>query len=381
MKITHKFKIKNSAKNQRLHETIDICADIWNFCVELLREDYAEHGKIRSKFDLQKELTRLKKLKKHSLWNKVGSQAIQDITDRIYRSHQQCSRKKKEGKKASRPRLKSEEQYKSFTLKQAGYKFQEGKKVRIGKTVYKFYKSREISGKINTVTIKRDGLGDLYLCITCTVEDVPVTIPTTSSNIVGIDFGMITFLTLSDGTRYESSLHYTNALIELRKASKEFSTKQKNSNNERRYYLTLVRAHKKVVNKRHDDFHKLAKELAEKYDAICIEDLNIAAMKQLWGRKISDLAFSEFVAILKHHCNKAGIPLVVIDRFYPSSKQCHKCLAINKNLSLEDREWTCPNCNALLDRDLNAAINIRRVGSATLGLSDIRPASPLAITD
>ena len=128
-----------------------------------------------------------------------------------------------------------------------------------------------------------------------------------------------------------------------------------------------------------NEFHQLAHKLTKKYDIICIEDLNIEGMKKIWGRKISDLAFSEFVSILKHHCNKTGTRLAIIGRYYPSSKQCHKCLVINEDLSLKDRTWTCGNCKVTHDRDINAAINIARVGASTLGVSYVSP-TELAIT-
>ena len=91
-------------------------------------------------------------------------------------------------------------------------------------------------------------------------------------------------------------------------------------------------------------------------------------MKKLWGRKISDLGFSEFVTILRHHCAKTGTILVVIDRYEPTSKRCHNCLVINEKLSLSDRVWTCGNCHMTHDRDINAAKNIARVGASTLGI-------------
>ena len=375
LRMTYVFKLYNASRNHRIHTTINVSGEIWNYCIAYLRAYYKVHKKLPSKYDLQKHLTRVKKQEEFNHWNEVGSQAIQDITDRIYRSYDQFFRLRSKGKKASPPSFKKIWKYKSYTLKQAGYKLLDGNKIKIGKKVYKYHKSREVLGKINTVTVKRDALGDIYLYITCTVENAQAKKLVTSGKIVGIDFGMKTFLTLSDGTRYEAPLFYTQGLPKLRKASREFSTKTKGSNREMKAYLYFYRTHKKVKNKRHDYFHKLARKLTKKYNVICIEDLNIAAMKKIWGRKISDLAFSEFVAILKHHCNKSGTTLVVIDRYFPSSKQCYDCLVINENLSLNDREWTCGNCHATHDRDLNAAKNIARAGASALGLGEIRPTS------
>jgi len=89
-------------------------------------------------------------------------------------------------------------------------------------------------------------------------------------------------------------------------------------------------------------------------------------MKALWGRKVSDLGFGEFVGILEHHCRKHGSTLVKIDRFFPSSKLCSDCGGLHRELSLRDREWTCPHCGTVHDRDQNAAINIEREGRRLL---------------
>ena len=122
----------------------------------------------------------------------------------------------------------------------------------------------------------------------------------------------------------------------------------------------------KVSNRRRDWFFKLANELVSQYTIICIEDLNLDGMKRLWGRKVSDLAFAEFVSILEWVASNAGATVVKIDRWVPSSKVCHVCGTINTELTLKQREWTC-SCGAHLDRDVNAAINIRKMGLSKLG--------------
>ncbi len=373
MRITYVFKLYNASRNKTLHRAVDTCGEIWNYCIGYINHYYEQHNKLISKYDLQRHLTLIKKQEPYVHWAQVGSQAIQNITDRIYLSYSQFFLKRKKGMKASPPSFKKIKKYKSLTLKQAGYKLLEGNKIRIGNKVYQYHKSREIKGDINTVTIKRDKLGDIYLFITCTVEDAPAKKSVTSGNIVGIDFGLKTFLTLSDGTVYTAPLYYTQGLQEFRKAGKEFSTKQKGSHNKEKAYYTLCRRYKKVSNQRHDFFHKLAKELTEKYDVICIEDFNIAGMKRLWGRKVSDLAFTKFVSIVKHHCEKSGTKLIMIDRFYPSSKQCHRCFELHEDLGLQDRIWTCALCRTTHDRDYNAAKNIERVGASTLGVGDVSP--------
>jgi putative transposase len=100
-------------------------------------------------------------------------------------------------------------------------------------------------------------------------------------------------------------------------------------------------------------------------------------MVKLWGRKINDLAFADFILKLKWMCKKFGKQIFFIDRFFPSSKTCHKCGHVNHDLTLKDRAWVCPNCHALLDRDINAAINIYKVGTSTFRLDRVIPVSKM----
>ena len=135
------------------------------------------------------------------------------------------------------------------------------------------------------------------------------------------------------------------------------------TNNRRRAKLDLARKYKKSVNQRHDFHFKLAHRLCVEYDTICIEDLNVKAMQRLYGRKIGDLAFSEFVDILKYEASKFGTEIIEVNRYFASSQICHCCGEKNpevKDLSI--REWICPKCGAKHDRDRNAAINILNEG-------------------
>jgi len=190
-----------------------------------------------------------------------------------------------------------------------------------------------------------------------------------TGKIVGIDFGLKTFLTLSDGTKIKAPRHYLNSLKELKKLQRKLSKKVETSNKYKKAKRKLAKLHQKVVNSRRDFFHKLANELAKKYQYIVIEDLNLKAMQKLWGRKIIDYAFSEFVSILEYKTN-----LIKIDRYYPSTKTCSVCGYVNENITLKNRDWICPQCKTKHDRDINASINICKVGASTFGTDGVRPA-------
>jgi len=183
---------------------------------------------------------------------------------------------------------------------------------------------------------------------------------------VGIDFGLKTFLTLSDNTKIKTPRDYLKYLKEIKKLQKKLSKKQKGSNGRRKAKRKLAKLHIKVVNTRRDYFHKLSNQIANTYDYVAIEDLK---MQKIWGKKISDLAFSEFLNILEYKTN-----LIKIDRFYLSSKTCSYCGYVLDSLDLNVRTWQCPNCKTTHNRDINASINICRVGASTLGIGEVRPA-------
>ncbi len=138
----------------------------------------------------------------------------------------------------------------------------------------------------------------------------------------------------------------------------------------------MAQTHRKIANQREDFHWKLAHQLTHEYDEIRLEDLNLNGMKSLWGRKVSDLGFADFIAKLKYIASKIGVKIVLIDKWYPPSKTCSTCGAINESLNLRDRTWQGADCGAVHDRDRNAAINIYRVGASTLAGEDVRGGSP-----
>ena len=184
------------------------------------------------------------------------------------------------------------------------------------------------------------------------------------------------FLTVSDGSKIESPQFLKPALSAIKKASRQHSQKRKGSSNRERARLNLVRKHEDVVNRRADWFWKLAHELTNQFDVLCFETLNLKGMQRLWGRKISDLAFGEFLKILAWVATQTGKQVIFIDRWYPSSKTCSHCRHVLKELALEVREWRCPSCQSVNSRDENAALNIQRVGASTLKLGNVKQAMP-----
>jgi putative transposase len=352
-----------------LHRQIGAAGRIYNHCIALHKRYYKLTGKKLNQYALMKHLTKLKKLPRYADWNCVGSQAIQDIVQRIDRAYTLFFRNLERGIKTAPPGFKKVVKYKSFTLKQAGYRLLDGNRIYLQGQIYKFAKSREIDGNIKTLTVKRDQLGNLYLYFaveTETQNEAPKT-----GKSAGFDFGLKTFLTGSDGMVIESPLFYRRALKDVRKAHGRLSWKVKGSHNRQLAKDHLNRVYQRIDNLRQDFFFKLAHELTDKYDQLFFETLNLKGMKRLWGRKVSDLAFRTFLNILCHVADAKGKVVHFIDRFYSSSKTCSDCGHVYQDLNLRQRIWACPGCGVIHDRDLNAAVNIYREGASSLGVGEV----------
>jgi putative transposase len=382
---TYQFKLYQHKRNKHLHSTINAASNIYNHCIAIHKRYYRLFGKHLNKNKLMKHIAKLRN--KNEYWQLVGSQSVQDIVQRIDRAYQLFFKHYKKGVRP--PNFRKRIKYKSITLKQAGYKFLEANQLKIGKRVFKFWKSREIEGKIKTITIKRNPLGELFVFVV--TDHIDSQVSTMTGNSAGFDFGCKIFLTCSEGFEVKSPLFLKQSFKELRLASRNHSRKKKRtgavlgvspmsdpfkkrSNSREKARKHLVRVHEKITNRRRDWFWKLAHRLTDKFDYLFFETLNLKGMKRLWGRKISDLAFAEFLKIIDFVATKKGKVVSYIDRWYPSSKQCSQCHLVLDKLPLDIRYWICPNpsCNARHGRDDNASRNIKRAGSLSLGLDSVR---------
>jgi putative transposase len=219
-----------------------------------------------------------------------------------------------------------------------------------------------MSGDVKTLTVKRDAVGRLWLFFSV-VEQVAIPNGVTPDKIAGFDFGLKTFLTDHTGESYISGLYHRHALRRLRVLQSHKDKKPHGTNNRKKAARLISRTHMRISDKRRDAHFKLAHELCDQYDVLCFEDLNITGMKALWGRKVSDLAFSQFMSILKHVAAKRGKILVQIDRFERTTGKCSGCGHV-QSLELRERTFHCDSCGLVLNRDHNAAINICYAGAS-----------------
>lgn len=226
---------------------------------------------------------------------------------------------------------------------------------------------RKINGNIKSCTVTKRPSGKYYVSILVEEE---INHLEKTGNKVGIDLGIKDFVITSDGRKYKNPRNTKKYEKHLRKTQKDLSRKVKDSNSYIKQKIKVAKVHEKITNSRNDHHHKISTELVRNYDFIYLEDLAVKNMvkNHKLAKHISDCSWSSFVNMLKYKCDWYGKELVQINRFYPSSKTCSSCDYIYDKLSLNIREWKCPKCNGIHDRDHNAAKNIYRQGLSITGM-------------
>jgi putative transposase len=220
------------------------------------------------------------------------------------------------------------------------------------------------------VTLTRDPAGRYYVafCTQVQIEPLPAT-----GRIVGVDLGLTHLATLSTGEKVEAPKHYRARLRYLRQQKRALARKTKGSKRHEKQRLRVARAEAHVAAQRQNGLHALTTRLVRENDIICIEDLFVQAMARgLLARSIHDAAYGEFRRQLEYKASWYGRIVVVVDRFFPSSKRCSDCGHVLDELRLDVREWTCPKCGKVHDRDINAAVNLLVEGIRQLAGSDSR---------
>ena len=369
---TYRYKIRNHPQNKRLGNLLDDLADVHNHFLCLEKRYYRIYGKYAGRFRLQPHLTKLlKRTKKHWVW--IPRDTLDAVIIRIHIAYERFFTWLENGKRGRRvgpPKFKKKHRYRSAKF-QTGYTLEKGY-VRLSfkewdaakqKFVFKrrnilYHRHRDWHGNVSYIQLLRDACGEYYLYV-ITDNITKEVLPTTGKS-VGADFGIDTYLTLNTGEKIQHPQPLKASLKQLRYFNKSVSRKVKGSNNWWRAVRELACLYQKVANQRKDWHWKLADDLCRRFDCIATETLNLEAMKRLWGRKVSDLAFGQCVELLNFKCFKHNREFSQVGRWTATTKPCSDCGHHNENLTLNDRQWTCPECGSHHDRDVNAAMNILR---------------------
>ncbi|NKE64144.1 IS200/IS605 family element transposase accessory protein TnpB, partial [Lentzea sp. PSKA42] len=214
------------------------------------------------------------------------------------------------------------------------------------------------------VVVSREPDGRWYVTFAVDTETPALAEP--AGHVIGVDLGLTDLVVTSDGERIANPRHLVRKARNLARYQRRMARCQRGSGNRRKAKAKVARAHRKVRTARQDFLHRTTTALVRSADVIAIEDLSVKNMvrNRHLARAISDAGWGEFRRQLEYKCRRAGRTLVVIDRWFPSSKTCSACGHVLAELALSARHWTCPSCRTRHDRDLNAAKNILAAGRA-----------------
>ena len=258
------------------------------------------------------------------------------------------------------PKFKSKNYKQSFTVPQF-FRLEDKKiffpKFKDGINVKEH---RKLDGKFVVATISKNCINQYFVSI---IVEKELNKLEKLETAVGIDLGIKDFATLSNGVVYKNIKPLKKRLKKLKYLQRQLSKSKRGSNNKKNRQIKLAKNHLRISNIRNDYLHKITNQISKENQFVCIEDLNVAGMMKnhKLAQSISDVSWHEFKRQLEYKCRWRGRDLIVIDRFFPSSKLC-SCGIINQELTLKDREWTCNSCGTMHDRDINASINILKQG-------------------
>ena len=368
MECSYKFRLYPNRKQINLIErTFGCCRYVYNHYLVMRQEAYISSGETLNYYACCKDLTLLKKQEETSWLREVDATALQASVQDLDRAFQNFFRRVKQGEKPGYPKFKSKRSHKqSYKSKCVGANISVLDKAvqlpKLGKVKCRI--SRKVEGHILSATVSRSASGKYYVALCCRLEqDIPKLPPTGS--VVGLDMGIKAFAVSSDGVEYANPKYLRQSEKKLARLQRQLSRKTKGSANWNKARIKVAQLYEHIANQRLDMQHKLSTQIIRQNDVICIEDLAPKNMVQnpRLAKYISDASWGEFRRQLTYKAKWYGRKLVTVERFYASSQTCSCCgEKWPKAKELRVRQWPCPICGAVLDRDTNAAINILREG-------------------
>jgi putative transposase len=369
LKLSYKFRLNpTAAQTTMLNKSLELCRWVYNETLATRKNAWEKERKNIGHYDTQNLLPLWKKSKPEL--STVHSQVLQNIAERVDLAFRAFFRRVKSGENPGYPRFKGVGRYDSITYPQYGNGIVLKEKglylSKIGIVEVNFHRQIPSDCTIKRVTIKKESTS-WYVCFS--VEKQEIKKSECGKGIVGIDLGCKTFITLSDGTAIENPKFLSKALKKIAKAQRKLTREEKGSKGRMKAGKVLGKVYQKVNNQRQDFLHQTSHKLVKTYETLVFEDLDIKQMVQAkpWhslNRTILDSSWGKFVFYCSYKAANAGGKVLKINP-KNTSKMCSRCGAlVDKNLN--ERVHNCPVCNLQIDRDLNASLNILRLGQKSL---------------
>lgn len=365
---TRKFRIyPNESQKILLAKTFGCTRLIYNIMLDRRITAYKNENISLSCYDCSKMITQLKKLPEYEFLKEVDSSALQASNEYLDRAYKNFFRNKK-----GFPKFKKKQSKQSFTTKDSKGTFKViNNHIKLPKLgLVKFAKSREIRGRIKTVTLSKSITGKYYMAVTTDYELSDTEKWAKVQKSVGLDLGLSHFVTTSNGEKIENPRNFNKYQEKLAKeqrilARRKYKAKQlgkslADSKNYQKQKLKVAKIYEKMTNARKDFQHKLSTNIVKNHDIICTETLNIKNMvkNRNLAKSISDVAWGSFLQMLEYKSKLHGRDFRQVARNFASTQICHNCGVKDEPKPLSVREWKCKTCQKVHDRDINAAINI-----------------------
>ncbi len=378
------------AQENLLRRTMGCVRLVYNKALATRTEAWYERQERIQYKETSSLLTSWKKIEELDFLNEVSCVPLQQCLRHLQKADATPRRRKAQGnahqaafanfwgKRAKYPRFKKKKNGGSAEFTKSAFKYRDGKLwlAKCSEPLNIVWSRSVPEGcSPSTITVKLDPSGRWF--VSMLIDDYTVRVLPPTPKQVGIDAGVSSLISTSDGEKIANPKHFNRLYQKLKAAQKELSRKTKGSSNRHKARLKLARIHAKIKDARSDFLHKLTTDLVRKNSLIAIEDLAVRNMvrNHHLARSISDASWGEFFRQLEYKCEWYGRQLVKIDRFFPSSKRCNHCGFVMDKLPLDVRKWDCPSCGTEgIDRDINAGKNILAAGLAvTVCGANVRP--------
>src|SRR5713101_8490054 len=347
-----------------LNETLDECRWLYNHLLENRKHAYAQTGKGLSCYEQQSTYPLLKQ--EHPTLEHVHSQVLQNVAVRIDLAFKAFFRRCKAGENPGFPRFRGRDRYDSFTFPQSGFSLTHDDRVTLSKIgSVKMVSHRPMKGKVKTCTVQRSSTGKWSVSFSCECE--PERLPEIPTQ-VGIDVGLKTFATLSNGEEIANPRFFRQEEKALAKVQRKHSTLAKGTPERRKHRKVVARVHERIQFRRDNFTHQESRQIVDRFGVICVEDLLVNRMvhNHCLAKSIQDASWTGFFDRLSSKAEEAGRTFVKVNPAY-TSQDCSRCHHRQK-MPLCERTYHCPCCLLEIDRDLNAALNIKAIGLYGVGL-------------